>query len=78
MIRDTFQLTGRPASEDVVEVLLEPHDGNGWIVQLARWCAHRGEWIHEWTRRPIIDSIVGWRERTRCALELAGMQTEVS
>ncbi len=52
-------------------MLLEPHDGNGWIVQLARWCAHRGEWIHEWTRRPIIDSIIGWREKTRCPLEPA-------
>lgn len=64
-----FQHTTKPPSNVVVEVLSEKWDGNGWKIQLARWCEHRAQWIHDWTGNTILDDIVGWREKTVCGCE---------
>ncbi|TXM69601.1 hypothetical protein [Methylobacterium sp. WL120] len=69
MILETFRHNGRPPSNKLVEVLLEKWDGNSWKIQLARWCEHRGVWVHEWSGRPILDDIAGWREVTTCGCE---------
>lgn len=69
-----FTITQHPASDEVVEVLLEPGVDDVQRIRLARWCAHLGQWIHDWTRRPILDEVAGWREQTRCGCELARMQ----
>jgi hypothetical protein len=65
----TFSHNTKPPSNTVVEVLLEKWDGNAWKIQLARWCEHKGVWIHDWTGQIILDDIVGWREKTVCGCE---------
>jgi glutamate-1-semialdehyde aminotransferase len=65
--RETFSHTTKPDDDRVVEVLLEPLDGNGWVIQQARWLAHLGHWIRDWTGARIIDEVVGWRPKTECA-----------
>lgn len=65
----TFSHNTKPPANTVVEVLLEKWDGNAWKIQLARWCEHKGVWIHEWSGQTILDDIVGWREKTACGCE---------
>lgn len=54
-----------PDDDRVVEALVAIEDGLE-IWRLVRWRAHQGQWIHDWTGRPI-DTVISWQERIQCA-----------
>lgn len=65
--RESFTQIGHPeTSSEVVEVLVEPDESGVWRVWQARWDASHGHWIRDWTGRPIMDVILGWRPKTQC------------
>jgi hypothetical protein len=71
VIDKDFNDQEHPDDDRVVDVLLQPGADGLWRIRLARWQAHQGVWIYEWTGRPVMEHVIGWRERIQCACQRA-------
>jgi hypothetical protein len=70
-MRDEINRDSHPDDDRVVEILMAKRIDGIRIFSLARWQAHQGRWIHEWTGRPMLEAVEGWRERICCACKRA-------